>query len=235
MESPRSARTCLYVCIMYGITYSKGKNQTGKVANPARGQLKGEKKYFLAPVRFWSRETGSAVPSRVSLLISILRLNLVLAYGTPPDFRGGVHLFIQCSHSTRAVPPPRINIPRRMTRVTGPDCAGHVQFNKHTHTQTPDTHRLKTFVKSERTKDHKLNYLFTVRCSKKSFRRRYQIQPEYGNEQADAGRDCRTRLARPNSQARTGTGKYIIFPAQLADHEQDWQPFPVDSYPCYIR
>ena len=26
----------------------------------------------------WSRETGSAVPSRVSLLISILRLNLVL-------------------------------------------------------------------------------------------------------------------------------------------------------------
>ena len=28
------------------------------------------------------------------------------------------------------------------------------------------------------------------------------------NEQADAGRDCRTRLARPNSQARAGTGKY---------------------------
>ena len=28
------------------------------------------------------------------------------------------------------------------------------------------------------------------------------------NEQADAGRDGRTRLARPNSQARTGTGKY---------------------------
>ena len=28
------------------------------------------------------------------------------------------------------------------------------------------------------------------------------------NEQADAGREGRTRLARPNSQARTGTGKY---------------------------
>ena len=28
------------------------------------------------------------------------------------------------------------------------------------------------------------------------------------NEQADAGRNGRTRLARPNSQARTGTGKY---------------------------
>ena len=28
---------------------------------------------------------------------------------------------------------------------------------------------------------------------------KHQIQPEYGDEQADAGRDCRTRLARPNS------------------------------------
>ena len=35
-----------------------------------------------------------------------------------------------------------------------------------------------------------------------------QIQPEYGDEQADAGRDCRTRLARPKSQARKRTGKY---------------------------
>ena len=37
---------------------------------------------------------------------------------------------------------------------------------------------------------------------------KHQIQSEYGHEQADAGRDCRTRLARPNSQARTRTGKY---------------------------
>ena len=47
---------------------------------------------------------------------------------------------------------------------------------------------------------------------------KYQIQPEYGDEQADAGRDCRTRLARPNSQARMGTGKkylVFIFPVQL--------------------
>ena len=36
----------------------------------------------------------SAVPSRVSLLISILRLNLVLTCGIPPECRGGVHLFI---------------------------------------------------------------------------------------------------------------------------------------------
>ena len=39
-----------------------------------------------------ARETGSAVPSRVSLLISILRLNLVLTYGIAPEFRGGVHM-----------------------------------------------------------------------------------------------------------------------------------------------
>ena len=37
---------------------------------------------------------------------------------------------------------------------------------------------------------------------------KHQIQAEYGDEQADAGLDCRNRLARPNSQVRTGTGKY---------------------------
>ena len=40
---------------------------------------------------------------------------------------------------------------------------------------------------------------------------KHQIQPEYGDEQADAGRDCRTRIVRPNSQARTRTGKYKFF------------------------
>ena len=35
-----------------------------------------------------------------------------------------------------------------------------------------------------------------------------QIQPEYGDEQADAGRDYQTCLVRPNPQARTGPGKY---------------------------
>ena len=37
---------------------------------------------------------------------------------------------------------------------------------------------------------------------------KHQIQPEYGDEQAVAGRDCETRLVRPNSQARTRTGKH---------------------------
>ena len=46
-------------------------DQPGKVANPARGQL--NKEYFFprpySRLRIWSRETGSAVPSRASLII----------------------------------------------------------------------------------------------------------------------------------------------------------------------
>ena len=44
---------------------------------------------------------------------------------------------------------------------------------------------------------------------------KHQVQPEYGDERVEAGRDCRTCLARPNYQARTGTGKYLCFPVQL--------------------
>ena len=71
-------------------------DQSGKVANPARGQLNRENKYTCprSRLRIWSCETGFAVPSRVSLLVSILKLNLVLTYGIPPEFRGGIHLFI---------------------------------------------------------------------------------------------------------------------------------------------
>ena len=90
----------MYGC-MYGwmvITYSKGKNQPGKVANRARNQLNRENAEYFSRLRsrqrIWSRETGSAIPSRVSLLISILRLNLVLTYGYSPEFSGGVYLFI---------------------------------------------------------------------------------------------------------------------------------------------
>ena len=81
------------------ITYSKGKDQPGKVDNPARrGQLAEQGKRIFpctrSRLRIWPRETGSAVPPRVSLLISILRLNLVLTYGIPLEVRGGIHLFI---------------------------------------------------------------------------------------------------------------------------------------------
>ena len=77
------------------MTYSKRKDQAGTVAHPARDQRNRENDVSPVPVsrlRIRSHGTGSAVPSRVSLLISILRLNLVLTYGIPPDFRGGVHL-----------------------------------------------------------------------------------------------------------------------------------------------
>ena len=39
---------------------------------------------------------------------------------------------------------------------------------------------------------------------------KHEIQPEYGDTQIGAGRYCRTRLARPNSQARTWTGKCLF-------------------------
>ena len=78
-------------------------DQPGKVASPARGQLNRKNKYLpvrVSCLRIWSHETGSAVvPPRVSLLISILRLNLVLTYVIPPEFRGGVHLFIYNRHT----------------------------------------------------------------------------------------------------------------------------------------
>ena len=61
---------------------------------------------------------------------------------------------------------------------------------------------------------------------------KHQIQPKYEDEQAHAGRDCRTRVAIPNSQARMRTGK-SSFPCS-ADHAQDWQPYPVDPYSCYM-
>ena len=38
---------------------------------------------------------GRPIPRHAACLFSIARLNLVLTYGISPDFRGGVHLFIQ--------------------------------------------------------------------------------------------------------------------------------------------
>ena len=42
---------CMYVCMYMAITYSKGKDQPGKVANPARGRLNMENEHFPVPVR----------------------------------------------------------------------------------------------------------------------------------------------------------------------------------------
>ena len=41
----------LYVCSMYGHTYSKAMDRPGKVANPARGQLNSENECFPVRVR----------------------------------------------------------------------------------------------------------------------------------------------------------------------------------------
>ena len=61
---------------------------------------------------------------------------------------------------------------------------------------------------------------------------KHQIQLEYGDEQADARRNCRTRPARPNSQARTRTGEYHF--SCSADHVQDMHPYAVDPYLLYV-
>ena len=73
--------------IMYGNTSSKSNIQPGKVASPARGQLK-TGKMNISPSVFVPENSVSR-----DGFGSILRLNLVLNYGIPPEFRGGVHLF----------------------------------------------------------------------------------------------------------------------------------------------
>ena len=59
---------------------------------------------------------------------------------------------------------------------------------------------------------------------------KHQIQPEYGDEQADAD-----GTAEPVSQdqiLRRERGQGNINFLCSADHEQDWQPYPVDPYPA---
>ena len=57
-----------------------------------------------------------------------------------------------------------------------------------------------------------------------------QIQPEYGNEQTDAGRGGAAEPVSQDQILRHARGQgNINFPCS-ADHEQDWQPYPVDPY-----
>ena len=62
---------------------------------------------------------------------------------------------------------------------------------------------------------------------------KHQIQPEYGDAQADAGRAAepvsRDQILR--HERRQGN---IHFSRSSADHVQDWQPHPVDPYSCYM-
>ena len=54
-----------------------------------------------------------------------------------------------------------------------------------------------------------------------------QIQPDYQDEQADAGRECRNPPRETKFSGANGDREIFIF-----DHEQDWQRYPVDSYSC---
>ena len=76
-------------------------DQPGNVANSARGQLNRKMNTSLSP--FAPESLGSRnrfeVLSRVSLLISILRLKLVLTYRIPPEFGGCVHIFFLNRHT----------------------------------------------------------------------------------------------------------------------------------------
>ena len=64
---------------------------------------------------------------------------------------------------------------------------------------------------------------------------KHQIRPEYGDEQADAGRDYGTAepVSRDQILRRERGQGNINFPCST-DHEQDWQPYPVDPYSCYM-
>ena len=64
---------------------------------------------------------------------------------------------------------------------------------------------------------------------------KHQIQPEYGHEQADARRDCRTRLARETKfSGANGDREIFIFPVQLTTNRIGNLPYPVDPYSCYV-
>ena len=66
-------------------------DQPGKAANPARGQLNRESLSRCVPENLISRD-GFSHPVPRQPAHSILRLNLMLTYGIPLEFRGGVHL-----------------------------------------------------------------------------------------------------------------------------------------------
>ena len=56
---------------------------------------------------------------------------------------------------------------------------------------------------------------------------KHQIQPEYGDEQADAG------LPNPSRETKfsgaNANREMLYFPCSV-DHGQNWQPYPVDTY-----
>ena len=59
-----------------------------------------------------------------------------------------------------------------------------------------------------------------------------EIQSEYGDEQADAGGTAEP-VSRDQILRREREQVNIIFP-RSGNHEQDWQPYPVDRYSYYM-
>ena len=80
-------------------------DQPGKVANPARGQLNRENNIPLSPCvpeNLVSRDGFSRpVPRQPAHLQTQAESG---AYGIPPEFRGGVHLFMKPPYAIGSVP-----------------------------------------------------------------------------------------------------------------------------------
>ena len=80
----------LHVCIYIWSSYITREGPIGEGYQFCSWSVEQGKLIFPCPrsrLRMRCRKTGSAIPSRVSLLISILGLNLVLTYGISPVFR----------------------------------------------------------------------------------------------------------------------------------------------------
>ena len=97
-------KSCYYTCIsiLYGHTYSKSKDQPGKVANPAHGQLNRDNAFSLStftPENLVSRDGfGSPVPRQPAHHLRN-QAESDAYYAIPPEFRGGVHLLILNRHT----------------------------------------------------------------------------------------------------------------------------------------
>ena len=62
---------------------------------------------------------------------------------------------------------------------------------------------------------------------------KHQIQPEYG-ERSRLTRDGTAEPVSRDQILRHERGQGNIFFPCPADHEQDWEPYPVDPYSCCI-
>ena len=96
----RLAPKCIYVCMYFWSSLVAEYESTGLGCQSGSWSAQQGKRLFYCPrsrLIIRCRETGSAVPSRVSLLILHTRAEsdwLVLARGIPPAFRDSVHLFL---------------------------------------------------------------------------------------------------------------------------------------------